>query len=195
MVRASVREGMSTERTVLHVLAMEGIADTDTVVAETGLEESVVAETLADLEANGLIEEDGFWYATDAGERRLDDLCRSRFDPAERDQLREVLDRFEELDDRLKELASDWQDSREVALVADLGALHADVESLFADLDDGVADAYRPYLEDLAAARTALADGEAAYFTSTGVDSYHEVWFDLHDDLLRTLGAGRHAND
>lgn len=187
--------GMSTEREVLHVLAMEGIADTDTVVAETGLEESVVVETLAALEASGLVEEEGFWYATDAGERRLDELCRSRFDPTERDRLREVLDRFEELDDRLKALASDWQESREAALVADLGDLHEDVESLFAGLDDGVADAYRPYLADLSAARAALADGEEAYFTSTEVDSYHEVWFDLHDDLLRTLGAGRHAND
>lgn len=185
---------MSTERAVLHVLAMEGIADTETVVAETGLEESVVAETLAELEADGLVEEEGFWYLTDAGERRLNELCRERFDPAEREQLGEALDRFEALDDRLKELASDWQDDHDEALVADLDALHEDVEALFADLDEDVAEVYRPYLADLAAARDALADGEEAYFTSTEVDSYHEVWFDLHDDLLRTLDAGRHAN-
>lgn len=194
MARAPMREGMSTERAVLHVLAMEGIADTETVVAETGLAESVVAETLADLEADGLVEEEGFWYPTDAGERRLNELCRERFDAAEREQLREALDRFETLDDRLKELASDWQDDHDEALVAELADLHEDVEALFADLDGDVADAYRPYLADLAAARDALADGEEAYFTSTEVDSYHEVWFDLHDDLLRTLGAGRHAN-
>lgn len=185
---------MTAERDVLHVLAMEGIADTDTIVAETDHEESTVAETLADLEADGLVEEEGFWYITDDGERRLNVLCRDRFDEAERDQLRQALDRFETLDARLKELASDWQKSKDEQHIDELVDLHADVEELFDDLDAGIAAAYRPYVTDLAAARDALSDGEEAYFTSTEVESYHEVWFDLHDDLLRTLGAGRHGN-
>lgn len=186
---------MSAERDVLHVLAMEGIADTETVVTETDHEESIVAETLADLEAEGLVEEEGFWYVTDDGEYRLNELCRNRFDEAQRDQLSEKLDQFETLDVRLKELASDWQESHDEALVDELTELHAEAEALFDDLNSDVVDAYRPYLVDLAAARDELADGEEVYFTGTEVDSYHEIWFDLHDDLLRTLGAGRHGND
>jgi hypothetical protein len=33
--------------------------------------------------------------------------------------------------------------------------------------------------------------GEGDWFTSPLVDSYHTVWFELHEDLLATLGLER----
>ncbi len=36
-------------------------------------------------------------------------------------------------------------------------------------------------------------DGDAAWVDRTDVDSCHRVWFELHEDLLATLGIDRHG--
>jgi hypothetical protein len=41
------------------------------------------------------------------------------------------------------------------------------------------------------AALERLGDGEIDYFTKPVIDSYHTVWFELHEDLLATLGIDR----
>ena len=33
--------------------------------------------------------------------------------------------------------------------------------------------------------------GDINWFTKPSLDSYHEVWFELHEDLLVTLGIDR----
>jgi hypothetical protein len=33
--------------------------------------------------------------------------------------------------------------------------------------------------------------GDAAYFAAPMIASYHTVWFELHEDLLATLGIAR----
>lgn len=184
---------MTDEREVLHALAMAGVADPATVAGAADASADEVGETLESLASDGLVEEtDGLWYVTDAGDERLTERCRARLDDRSLARLRERFDEFETLDGRMKDLASEWQASRDERLVSDLAALHAEVEAVFEPLGDGRR-VYEPYLEDLRAALDALEDGREAYFTGTDVDSYHEVWFDLHDDLLRTLGEGRHG--
>jgi hypothetical protein len=36
-----------------------------------------------------------------------------------------------------------------------------------------------------------LASGDRDWFTKPTIDSYHTVWFELHEDLLATLGIDR----
>jgi DNA-binding MarR family transcriptional regulator len=188
---------MDTELDVLQHLAMEGIAEATDVAADTDHPESAVQETLAELEADGCVENEGFWYLTDAGEKRLSEVCRARFDGDQLAELAALLDDFHALDTRMKELAEAWQglpeDERgsDAEPVADLRGLQADLEALFDGLSPATREVYEPYLESLDDAIAALADGEADYFTGTEVDSYHTVWFELHDDLLRTLGEER----
>lgn len=178
---------------------MEGIAETEAVVSATGHPEAAVVDTLEALEAEGYVEEEGFWYLTDAGEERLSEVCRGRFDADGLAAVRELLDEFEALDGRMKALAGEWQDLDESARgadappVEDLVSLQADLEALFDDLDAETRSVYEPYLASLSAAVDRLRDGETAYFTATDVESYHTVWFELHDDLLRTLGEERSA--
>lgn len=188
---------MHTELDVLQHLAMEGIAETDAVVSATDHTADDVRETLEALAAEDYIEEDGFWYLTDAGETRLGELCRGRFDEAELAALADLLDSFETLDHRMKELAEAWQELDDsergptAGPVGDLAELQQRVETLFDELDADTRAVYEPYLNRLAAAIERLQNGEADYFTATDVDSYHTVWFELHDDLLRTLDRER----
>ena len=50
-----------------------------------------------------------------------------------------------------------------------------------------------PYPARLGNAIEQLQAGDTAYIARPTVDSYHQVWFELHEDLLVTLGRERAA--
>jgi len=182
---------MQTTLAVLQHLSMEGIAETGELVEV--VDDGDVRETLQELEADGYVEDEGFWYLTDAGERRLNEGCRERFPPGRRAMLREIFGRFEALDSEMKDLASGWQtdeyDPDEMA--RKLTSLQQEVDGLFDELPPEMQSVYSRYTDALADAIEKLRDGHEEYVTGTDVDSYHTVWFRLHDDLLRTLGEDR----
>ena len=116
-----------------------------------------------------------------------------------------ALDAFLALDHRMKETVTAWQ-MREVdgaqafndhsdaaydAKVLDgLAALHADASAWLRPLVAGLPRlaAYHRRLERaLAAARA----GDHRYVASPRVDSYHGVWFELHEDLILLAGRNR----
>jgi pyruvate,orthophosphate dikinase len=43
----------------------------------------------------------------------------------------------------------------------------------------------------LTAAESAAAGGNAAYVARPIIDSYHPVWFELHEDLIALAGLSR----
>jgi pyruvate, orthophosphate dikinase len=116
-----------------------------------------------------------------------------------------ALDAFLVLDLRMKDTVTAWQ-MREVdgaqtfndhtdaaydARVMDrLAALHVDAAAWLAPLVSGLPrlGAYGERLE-LAAAMAATGDGK--YVASPRVDSYHSIWFELHEDLILLAGRNR----
>jgi hypothetical protein len=56
-----------------------------------------------------------------------------------------------------------------------------------------VLDRYTAYGPRLTAARQRVCTGEVEFFTKPIIESYHTVWFELHEDLLATLGIERAA--
>jgi hypothetical protein len=71
-----------------------------------------------------------------------------------------------------------------------LGALHADAVAWLRPLEERLARlaGYRARLERAAAAAR---NGEQAYVASPRVDSYHTVWFELHEELIQLAGRTR----
>jgi pyruvate,orthophosphate dikinase len=115
------------------------------------------------------------------------------------------LDAFLELDQRMKDLVTAWQvrgegdqqtfndhsDAAYDAAVLDrLVALHADVCAWLTPLSQrlGRLGAYRNRLDRAVAAAR---DGDQRYMASPRVDSYHTIWFELHEDLIRLSGRKR----
>jgi pyruvate,orthophosphate dikinase len=115
------------------------------------------------------------------------------------------LDGFLELDQRMKDLVTAWQvrgegdqqtfndhsDAAYDAAVLDrLVALHADVCTWLAPLSQrlGRLGSYRNRLDRAVAAAR---DGDQRFVASPRVDSYHSVWFELHEDLIRLSGRKR----
>ncbi|HEY5520366.1 MAG TPA: pyruvate, phosphate dikinase, partial [Candidatus Limnocylindrales bacterium] len=116
-----------------------------------------------------------------------------------------LLDEFHVLDGRTKALVTAWQvrdkageqvlnDHSDAAydtqIMSDLATLHADTAAWLAPL----AASQRPYSVYLARLSRALdlaRAGDQRYVASPRVDSYHSVWFELHEDLIRLSGKKR----
>ena len=116
-----------------------------------------------------------------------------------------ALDAFLTLDHRMKETVTAWQ-MREVdgaqtfndhsdaaydaKVLGDLAALHADASAWLRPLDSGLP-RLAIYRERLERAAAAAQGGDHRYVASPRVDSYHSVWFELHEDLILLAGRNR----
>ncbi len=117
------------------------------------------------------------------------------------DRASAALEAFIALDRRVKAFATAWQlrdgapnthadAAYDAEVLAGLAPLHADV---VAWLDGAAAGLPRlaQYGARLAAAAEAVAGGNGKYVASPRVDSYHGVWFELHEDLIILAGRNR----
>jgi hypothetical protein len=117
----------------------------------------------------------------------------------------EAYQRFEVINRQLLALFTDWQ-------MIPAGSDRVPNDHSNADYDHGVIDqigaqherAQRPlgqfaelvarlgrYLERLDAAYDNVLAGDLDFVSGARIDSYHTVWFELHEDLLRMLGRER----
>ena len=78
----------------------------------------------------------------------------------------------------------------DAAVISKLGELHAKAAPICEELG-GVLDRYLPYTGRLESALQRLQSGENDWFTSVRTASYHTVWFELHENLIATLGVDR----
>ncbi len=124
-----------------------------------------------------------------------------RADPA----FAAAVERFEVVNRDLKALMTDWQ-TRTVAGVA-LANDHADAahDQRIIDRLGRFHDRVTPLLDQFAALLPRLAvyrdgllealeraeDGDIGFVSDVGCESYHTLWFDLHEELLRLSGTER----
>ena len=114
-------------------------------------------------------------------------------------------ERFEGINRNLKQLMTAWQtiefDGESVLndhsnkdyddrLIDRLGALHERSEVVFRQLAVGLP-RLAIYAEKLEAALKRAEDGAIEWVSGAKIESYHTVWFELHEDLLRILGRTR----
>ena len=75
-------------------------------------------------------------------------------------------------------------------VVRRLATVHDDCQPVLGELA-GALDRFRRYPDRLANAVRRVQLGESEWFTKPLFDSYHTIWFELHEDLLSTLGLQR----
>ena len=78
----------------------------------------------------------------------------------------------------------------DAAVVERLAAVHDRVDPICAELA-GVLRRFDGYGTRLGDALARVRVGEHDWFTSVRLASYHTVWFELHENLLATLGIER----
>jgi hypothetical protein len=195
---------------VLHTLRCIGFAGLARVAEATGLTEADAESTLIDLAVDGLVTrvpgDFGGWGLTEDG--RAEDARRisGELDAAgARAAVAAAYDGFLVLNPELLDLCTAWQ-MRAIGGVpgpndhTDPG-YDARVLDRFVDFDrraEGVcADLsaalprFRRYRDRLSHALTRARAGDLDHLTDS-MSSYHNVWFQLHEDLLNTLGIPRH---
>ncbi len=191
---------------VLRSLAIKGYATPEAVASALLVSPDEASALLDRLVADGLAEiaVGSFRLTVDGkaigGERIAEDRDAWGIANAEA-----ALDAFLALDHRMKETVTAWQ-MREVdgqqtfndhadaeydaAVLGGLAALHADAEAWIRPLEDGLP-RLASYRERLARAAAAASEGDGRFVASPRVDSYHGVWFELHEDLILLAGRSR----
>jgi hypothetical protein len=191
---------------VAHGLRLKGFAPAPVVAALTGLDEAVVAAYLEEMRAAGHAQlREGRisgWSLTPAGRSGHATACAEEV-AACRDAIASGYQRFLVHNQPFLVVCTDWQlrggpqslnDHTDAAydagVIARLGAIDADLQPVLADLTAAMG-RFGGYAERLREALKRVESGEHEWFTGAMIESYHTVWFELHEDLLATLGIER----
>ena len=193
---------------VLHCLRLKGFADVPVLAASSDAEEVSVELTLGELHSRGFIHLPGNgglgWALTREGRAENERLLGLELElVGARPHIHAAYQRFLGVNRELRAVCADWQihgdalnDHTDVdhdeQVVARLVALHRRARPVFVELSARLA-RFAGYERRLAAALDRVLDGDAGWFTQPLIDSYHTVWFELHEDLLATLGIDRSA--
>jgi hypothetical protein len=195
---------------VLHGLRLKGFAEIDAVARLVDLEPNEVVKRLQFAEAQQLAKyrhgRVSGWTLTAAGrvegERRLAEELEAA---AAREPVTAAYREFLVHNPTMLQVCTDWQ-MREVAghhvvndhtdpahdesVVAELERLDDAVQPVCRQLH-AVLERFRSYGPRFGEARRRVRAGELDWFTKPTIDSYHTVWFELHENLLATLGIER----
>ena len=199
-----------TDLLVLHALRCIGFAGLGRVSEAAGFPDADVESELIDLAVAGLVTHTsgdfGGWGLTGAG--RVADAKRiaDELDAAgARTAVAEAYDHFLVLNPELLDLCTAWQMRSIDGVPAPNDhtdrAYDSRVLNQFTEFDQraGIVCAelsaallrFQRYRDRLSHALTRARSGALDYVTDS-MSSYHNVWFQLHEDLLNTLGIPRH---
>jgi pyruvate,orthophosphate dikinase len=187
---------------LLQVLCLKGRATHEALGAAV---EADPAAAIAEFEAAGLVESTKLGYrATDLGRTRADELY-----AYEREQAGEVIDdvydSFVPINDDIKQIVTDWQmrqvdgeltvndhsDSRhDQRVIARLRRTDAKVSAALGPLSDAL-NRFDLYPRRLRRALTLIGEGDHSMLAAPLKDSYHTVWFELHEELIILSGRRR----
>jgi hypothetical protein len=196
-----------TDLLALHGLAVKKAGTAAAVADVLGRDEGEIAAALDEAAAAGLaIGANGTYMATPAGREWLDEQYPTAFASLrENPDADAAYERFERINRDLLALFTDWQmmpaGSERVpndhsdpdydhGVIDRLGQQHERAQrplDQFAELDPRLGE----YTRRLESAYDKVLAGEIDFVSGARVDSYHTVWFELHEDLLRMLGRER----
>jgi DNA-binding MarR family transcriptional regulator len=194
----------------LHALRLKGFADAAPLASAAGLSPAELTKTLAELDRAGLVtRREGRvrgWSLSPSGRAEHERLVAMDVeDSGRRSDLDDGYRRFLELNGELLETCTAWQlkTAQGIRIVNDhsdpeydqevterLAAVHVAARPIWQDLAAALA-RFAPYGVRLQRAFDRVAAGDGDWFTRPVIDSYHTIWFELHEDLLSSLGIER----
>lgn len=204
------------ELLALHAVRLLGFADTPEVAERFSLDEAAAAQTLAQAQRHGWVQYTDFaglagWSLTEEGKLRNElQLAMERQEVDLHDVVGSVYREFMGLNGRLLRACTDWQlrptagdalaanDHTDLgwdgAVLAELAALSTALMPLAARLGQ-VLSRFDEYGSRFARAQQLARSGLHEWVDGSSIDSCHRVWFQLHEDLLATLGLERGAGN
>lgn len=192
-----------TELAFLRVVALKGRADHDLISVASGLApEQVEAHAARAAEAGQVKETPAGLRITPDGRRRVDVLLAEERASLDAGAVTALYEEFSDINDRAKQIFTAWQllddgqpndhsdGAYDARVLSRLDEIHAGVVPLIERLVP-LAPRARQYGSRLTAAQAKYASGDHAYVTRPIIDSYHTVWFELHEDFISWAGLTR----
>jgi len=186
---------------VLHVLRLRGLVETDPLAASSGLDHEALTSVLGNLADSELVKRrDGRmpgWMLTPVGRERHAQMLATAISHAgiDLDAVTQQYADFIGMNQAVKVVCSRWQDNRDHAATAtevrELAARAVTVTDALA----GLIPWFRTYSPRLSGAAERFIAGDQDALTKPLTDSFHDVWMELHQDLLLTLARERSDSD
>jgi len=196
--------------TVLLQLRLRAFATTDVLRAATAVDGDRLDEVLRTAESDRLVRHrEGRivgWSLTAAGRTRGQELLSAELDAAgTRDAVFDAYGAFLPLNAELLSICTDWQvvvvdgehvpndhsdPERDSSVLARLARLHPAAVEVTSALGRTVP-RFAGYGPRLIEAHDHVLAGRTEWLTRVTGDSYHGVWFELHEHLLAVLGRDR----
>jgi pyruvate,orthophosphate dikinase len=190
----------------IHAVGIKGIVPAEAVAIALLSTPDVVRPLLDRLVDEGfVVAVAGAYRLTDAGRSRRAELVAAGQKALGAEGALAALDGFLALDQRVKGAVTDWQlrptggepvlndhsdPDYDGAVLARLAGLHAEAAAWILPLEMAWRRARR-YRVRLDGAMERALDGDHRYIASARVDSYHGIWFELHEELILLAGRTR----
>jgi DNA-binding MarR family transcriptional regulator len=194
---------VSIEIRVLQALRLKGRALPEDVAAAAGIEPAELSPIIEKLTAEGNAEEArGRLKLTKPGREVLEGLLAQERQGVDQDALKSAYHDFDQHNSTFKQLITDWQlkdgdtpnDHTDTAydqrIVDRLVELDAGFAPLLGQIVS-VAPRLEPYPARFAGALQKVQAGDHTWIARPMIDSYHTVWFELHEDLIGLAGLNR----
>ena len=189
---------------LLRALRLKGRATPPDLAAATRTQEAEVVPGLEALVSRGeAVEKGGRYRLTPEGRDRHDALLaeeRVRIDQA---ALAPLYEEFNTLNARFKGLASSWQQrdgepndhtdaAYDGAILDGLAEVDRELQALLPRIT-ALAPRLQSYASRFSGALERIQAGDHSWFLRPIIDSYHTVWFELHEELIGLSGHTREA--
>jgi hypothetical protein len=176
-----------SELTVLQAVRLKGRVSPDDLAATLAED---VTNTVEQLVGTGLLIDNTTLRISPSGRARLSELLTEERAGIDSAALAAAYSDFHSVNADFKALVTDWQLNRNATALARMDDVHERVLPIIAAAAAQLPrlDAYRAKLR---AALNKVNAGEVAWLTKPLVDSYHTVWFELHEELILASGMTR----
>lgn len=189
-----------------HALRIKGFSKSDTLSEIVALDVDVVEKHLQDLQAEEMAmfrEARSLWQLTPAGRAAHPEALAKDVAGLDLAALKPHYHNFLEINDTFKHLCGDWQlrdgapndhsdDKYDQEIIKRLVTLHmaaAPVVSSMATIIPRLS----PYVPRLDSTCKLVVGGANNMFTGVMCGSFHDVWMELHEDLILSQGIDRAA--
>ncbi|MGB9302479.1 MAG: MarR family transcriptional regulator [Mycobacterium sp.] len=190
-----------SELTVLQAVRLKGRVSPADLAATLDASPADIATTVEWVTADGLLVDGPTLRLTPSGRERLSALLAEERNGLDKTALSAAYDEFGSINTDFKALVTDWQlksgqpnthddTDYDAAVLARLDDVHQRVAPIITAVAQQLP-RLSAYSAKLQTALDKVKAGEIAWLTRPLIDSYHTVWFELHEELILGVGLTR----
>ena len=195
---------------ILHTLRIRGFVELSEIVISTRLKVEEVESHLDSFKENNLVNyREGRiegWMLTQEGRGRSQQLVASELESSGfREEINSNYQDFLSSNQKFLSLCTDWQlrtvngeqeindhsdTTYDEEVITRLVDINNEIQPVCKSLADSL-NRFEGYSRRFSEALHKVQNNEPEWFTKPMIDSYHTIWFELHENLLVTLGIER----